>query len=198
FAIIAAIGLRRGLASERRRLLARGARRWQIGLALGAEIGAMTLAGAVGGMLAGTAVAAAIAASAGQPAGAILSHTLAAGWTLAGAPSRTVVSCAFVAVALGLALFAATYRATLARGAADQAAFQVPLDFTVSEGTRLVRPLDAAPLGRYEQLGGGASAYPVVRVSATTPGSGSSVLSPTLLGVPADAVSRLRWRSDFS
>src|SRR5207247_1766943 len=36
---------------------------------------------------------------------------------LARAPSRTVVSCAFVAVALGLALFAATYRATLARGA---------------------------------------------------------------------------------
>src|SRR4029077_15223790 len=29
FAIIAAIGLRRGLGSERRRLLARGARRWQ-------------------------------------------------------------------------------------------------------------------------------------------------------------------------
>ena len=40
---------------------------------------------------------------------------------LARAPSRTVVSCAFIAVALGLALFAGAYRATLARGAADQA-----------------------------------------------------------------------------
>ena len=36
FAIIAAIGLRRGLGAERRRLLARGARRWQAMLTLGA------------------------------------------------------------------------------------------------------------------------------------------------------------------
>jgi hypothetical protein len=308
FAIIAAIGLRRGLESERRRLLARGARRWQIGLAVGAEIGSMTLAGALAGIAAGTIAVAAIAATAGLPVGPILGHTLFAGWTvatlvggwlattlllalttfakddetgqrrvrlvdvaaigagttiavalsrgaldpdsvssgntvlllilpglvcfvvavvlarllapamrlaerltrersaslrlavlaLARAPARTVVSCAFVAVALGLALFAASYRATLDRGAADQAAFEVPLDFALSEGSRLVLPLDAAPLARYEQLGDGTRAYPVVRVSATTVGSGSSVLSPTVLGVPADAVARLRWRSDFS
>jgi hypothetical protein len=308
FAIIAAIGLRRGLASERRRLLARGARRWQIGLSLGAEIGSLTLAGALTGVAAGSAVVAAIADAAGLPAGAILEHTLLAGWTIAAlaggwlaativlalttfarddesgrrrirladvaaigaaatiaigisrgaldpesvgsgntvlllvlpalvcfvvavalarllapamrvterlsrdhsislrlavlalarAPSRTVVSCAFVAVALGLALFAASYRATLARGADDQAAFRVPLDFTLSEGSRLVLPLDAAPLSRYEALGRGVRAYPVARLSATTPGRGSSVLSPTVLGVPAGALARLHWRSDFS
>src|SRR5204863_8290319 len=115
---------------------------------------------------------------------------------LARAPSRTIVSCAFVTVALGLALFAASYRATLARGAADQAAFEVPLDFTLSEGSRLVLPLDAAPLARYGNLGPGEQAFPVVRLSATTPGSGASVLSPTVLGVPADGVARLHWRSD--
>jgi hypothetical protein len=307
FALIAAIGLRRGLASERRRLLARGARRWQIGLALGAEIGSMTLAGAVIGIVAGAAVVAVVADAAGLPAGATLGHTL-TGWTipalvggwlatsivlalttfarddetdrrrirladiaavgaaatiavglsrgaldpgtvssgntvlllvlpalvcfvvavvlarllgpamraterltrdrsislrlavlaLARAPSRTIVSCAFVAVALGLALFAASYRATLARGAADQAGFEVPLDYTLSEGSRLVLPLDAAPLARYNELGQGVRAYPVVRLSATTPGSGSSVLSPTVLGVPATAVRQLHWRSDFS
>jgi hypothetical protein len=308
FALIAAVGLRRGLASERRRLLARGARRWQIVLALGAEIGSMTLAGAAAGVAAGAAVVAVVADTAGLPVEATLGHTLLAGWTIAAlaggwlaasvvlalttftrddetdrrrirladiaavgaaatiavglsrgaldpgtvssgntvlllvlpalvcfvvavvlarllgpamraterltrersislrlavlalarAPSRTVMSCAFVAVALGLALFAASYRATLARGAGDQAAFEVPLDYTLSEGSRLVLPLDAAPLARYDALGSGVRAYPVVRLSATTPGSGSSVLSPTVLGVPAAAVRRLHWRSDFS
>src|SRR4029079_18011428 len=117
---------------------------------------------------------------------------------LARAPSRTVVTCAFIAVALGLALFAAAYRATLARGASDQAAFQVPLDYTVSEGSRLVQPLDAAPLSAYAGTAPGARAFPVLRLAATTPGTGTAVLSPTVLGVPAAAVRQLRWRSDFS
>jgi hypothetical protein len=308
FAIIAAIGLRGGLASERRRLLARGARRWQIWLVLAAEIGSTTLAGAVLGIAAGAGIVAAVAGAAELPAGAILRHTLLADWApaalaggwlattlvlvlstfardgeegrrrirlvdvaaagalvtvvvglsrgaldpetvgsgstvlllilpalvcfvvavalarllgpamrtaerltrdrslslrlavlaLARAPSRTVVSCAFVTVALGLALFAAGYRATLAQGAADQAAFRVPLDFTVAEGSRLVLPLDAAPPARYERAGPGVRAFPVVRLSATTPGSGSSVLSPTVLGLPRGAVERLHWRSDYS
>jgi FtsX-like permease family protein len=303
FAIIAAIGLRRGLGAERRRLLARGARRWQAWLTLAAEVGAMTLAGALLGIAAGAAIVAAIAGSAGEPAGGILAHSLLSAWTLAAlvggvagvtlvlaattltrddesgrrrvqlfdvaalgaalaiavglsrgaldpgsvsggstvlllilpalvcfvvavvlarllgptmraterltrgrslslrlgvlalarAPSRTVVSCAFITVALGLALFAAAYRATLARGASDQAAFQVPLDYTVSEGSKLVLPLDAAPLRAYP-----GRAYGVVRASATTPGSGASVLSPTVLGVPAAAIRRMHWRSDFS
>jgi hypothetical protein len=308
FAIIAAIGLRRGLGSERRRLLARGARRWQAWLALGAEVGAMTLAGALLGIAVGAGIVAAIAGAAGQPVGAILSHALLTGWTLAAlaggiagvtlvlaaatltrddeegrqrvrlsdmaavgaaaavvvglsrgaldpgtvsggdtvlllvlpalvcfvvavvlarllgpamraaerltrgrsltlrlgvlalarAPSRTVVTCAFITVALGLALFAAAYRATLARGASDQAAFQVPLDYTVGEGSKLVLPLDAAPLSAYGRTAPGAQAYPVVRLAATTPGVGSAVLSPTVLGIPAAAVRRLHWRSDFS
>jgi hypothetical protein len=308
FALISAIGLSRGLASERRRLLARGARRWQVALATGIELGAITLAGALAGIAAGAVAVAAIADAGGFPVGAVLDHALLTGPTdaaLAGAwlvatfllasatfardnggegrkvrvvdvaalgaaaaigvglsrgaldpesvssgnkalllvlpalvcfvaavalsrllapamraaerltrasstslrlavlalgraPARTVVSCAFVAVALGLALFAAGYRATLADGAGDQAAFDVPLDFTVGEGSGLVPPLDAAPIARYERLGGGARAYPVVRASATVPGSGSRVLSPTVLGVPADAIARLHWRSDFS
>jgi hypothetical protein len=304
FAIIAAIGLRRGLGAERRRLLARGARRWQALLALGGEVGTMTLVGAILGALLGAGVVALIAAAAGQPVGSILGHALLGPWTIAAflggivgvtlvlgattltrdddserrrvqlvdvaavgaavtvavalsrgaldpgsvtngntvlllilpalvcfvvavilarllgpsmragerltrrrslslrlgvlalarAPSRTVVSCAFIAVALGLALFAVAYRATLSQGAADQAAFQVPLDYTVSEGTKLVMPLDAAPLRAYP----GAHAYPVVRAGATTPGAGAAVLSPTVLGLPSGAIRRLHWRSDFS
>jgi hypothetical protein len=306
FALIAAIGMRRGLISERRRLLARGARRWQVVLACGAEISATTLAGAVVGVAAGVALVAGIANRAGVPAGAVISHGIfttgavsvlvvawlvttllliatiltedrsssrrvgladvaAAGATatiavalsrgalqpssgsgntilflilpvlvcfvaatviahvvgpsmraaerstrtrslplrlavlaLARAPGRTIASCAFVAVALGLSLFAISYRGTLDRGAADQAAFAVPLDFTVREGSALVGPLDVAPPAAYDRLLGGASAYPVLRLSATTPGPGASVLSPSVLGVPADAIRRLRWRDDFS
>ncbi|HST25472.1 MAG TPA: hypothetical protein VLJ76_05745, partial [Gaiellaceae bacterium] len=82
FAIIAAIGLRRGLASERRRLLARGARRWQLVLALVGEIGATTLTGAIVGIAVGAAIVAVIASAAGLSAAALLLHGLAEGWTL--------------------------------------------------------------------------------------------------------------------
>src|SRR5581483_5121998 len=91
-----------------------------------------------------------------------------------------------------------SYRATLDRGASDEAAFQVPLDFTLTEGPALVQPLDAASLERYRHLPGVENAYPVLRTDATTPGAGSAVLSTTVLGLPAQAVSHLRWRSDYS
>src|SRR5207248_10490782 len=58
---------------------------------------------------------------------------------LARAPSRTVATTAFLLVSVGLALFAASYRATLERSARDEEAFAVPLDYTLSEGSQLVR-----------------------------------------------------------
>jgi len=307
FAVIAAVGLRRGMNSERRRLFTRGARRWQVALESVAEIAAVTTAAALVGVGAGTLVIAVIAAAADLPVAATVGHAvgttrtivaLLIAWfvttvvlvltalaperrderrirvldvaaagaaataavaigrgaldpesassgdtllflalptlvafvaavvlarilppamraaerparrlslnvrlavlALARAPARTIVSCAFIAVALGLALFAAAYRATLDRGAADQAAFEVPLDFSVGVASNLTQPLEAAPLARYRHLPGVADAYPVVRLSATTPGRGTSVLSPTVLGVPSAAIARLRWRSDYS
>ncbi|MFL5946714.1 MAG: FtsX-like permease family protein [Gaiellaceae bacterium] len=307
FAVLAAMGLRRGLLSERRRLFTRGATRWQVALMSLAEIAAVTTAGAALGIGCAVVVVAGIAAAADLPVAAAVRHAvltdttlfaLLVAWSattlvlllaalapehverrrirlvdvaacgaaavavvaiargaldpdsdssgdallllalptlvsfvaavvlarlvppamraaerltrgrsvnlrlamlaLARAPARTIVSCAFVAVALALALFAAAYRATLSRGAADQAAFAVPLDFSVEEGARLTRPLDAAPLSGYRRVVGTSAAYPVLRLSGTTPGRGTTVLSPTLLGVPADAVARLRWRSDYS
>ena len=59
---------------------------------------------------------------------------------------RPALVIAFITAALGLAVFALSYRATLTTGEADQAAFAVPLDFTVTESSALVNPLDAAPL----------------------------------------------------
>ena len=309
FALVVAMGLRRGAGNERRRLLQRGARKLQVELVLGAEVGAMTLLGGVLGVAAGIAAVAVIAGAAGIPAGGVLDHSLltatgigaiAAAWVvasvavfaivrlpeetvaarrirlldvaaagavlaialevarggldtetlgsggdptllvllpgltafaaavvagrlltplmrgferaarraplslrlaslaLARAPRRTVAVSAFLVVSFGLALFASTYRSTLAQGARDEAAFQVPLDFTLAQGSQLVLPLDAAPLARYERLARGVHAYPVVRQLASVPGQGTSALSPTVLGLPAAAIGRLHWRSDYS
>jgi len=79
FALVCAIGLRRGLAAERRRLLERGARRPQLWLAVGAEVSAMSVAGGLVGVAAGAALVAIVAGRAGLPAGAVLGHSLGSG-----------------------------------------------------------------------------------------------------------------------
>ena len=89
---------------------------------------------------------------------------------LARAPARTVATAGFLIVSIGLALFAASYRATLDDGARDEAAFAVPLDFTLTEGTQLVLPLDAAPLAATTRSRRASRAYPVLRQTATSPG----------------------------
>jgi FtsX-like permease family len=110
---------------------------------------------------------------------------------------RPALVIAFVTAALGLSVFALSYRDTLQAGESDQAAFAVPLDFTVREGAALVNPLDAAPLERYRDLAPGAVAAPVIRLSAAVPGAGIPA-QPALIGVPAATLPRLRWRSDYA
>jgi hypothetical protein len=110
---------------------------------------------------------------------------------------RPALVVAFVTAALGLAVFALSYRDTLQTGESDQAAFAVPLDFTVSEGPALVNPLAAAPLDHYRALAPGAVAAPVLRLSAAVPGAGIPT-QPALIGVPAATLPTLRWRSDYS
>ena len=309
FAMVAAVGLRRGLATERRRLLQRGATRGQVWLAVLLEIAAVTLAGWLLGLAAGAAGVAALARALGLPAGAVLEHALlrpqaalvlAGAWViatvvvaltavageredgrrrlglldvvalgalvalvvglargglsaetlsgggdrtlllllpglvcviaavaaarllgplmllaeraarrgpaalrlallaLARAPARTAIAAAFLVVSVGLALFAAGYRATLDRGARDEAGFAVPLDVTLSQGSKPAQPLDAAPVARYESLAPGVRAYPVVRLPADVPGLGSSGQGVTVLGIPAQGLGAMYWRSDFS
>jgi FtsX-like permease family len=301
FALVAAVGLRAGLAAERRRLLARGASPVQVTLAVVAELATVTAAGVVVGVVAASlalwrssgggvlahalatpaavlalvvvwlvASAAAFAAARAEPqerprrvrpldvaaVGAVAAVALAfargglsasapskgdttllllvpvlscfaaavAGARLLGplvragelvarrgplvvrlallgvarAPARTLASFAFLLVSVALALFAVSYRATLGRSAHDEAAFSVPLDYTISEGARLVEPLQAAPLARYERLAPAVRAYPVVRQSADVAGPGTSTLSPTVLGLPPAALARLHWRADFA
>jgi hypothetical protein len=117
---------------------------------------------------------------------------------LARAPSRTAVAVAFLLVSVGLAVLATAYRATLVGGAHDEAAYLVPLDFSVAEGSKLVLPLDAAPLSRYRSLVGTEGAYPVVRRFADVPSIGTERISPVVLGLdPLAVAAQHGWRSDF-
>jgi len=119
--------------------------------------------------------------------------------TLYRAPRRTAGVVGFLAVSTGLAAFALSYRATLARSSAETAAYQVPLDYTLDAGQALLSPTDVASLGRYRSLASGVRTWPVLRQTAEVAGSGTTPATPDLIGVPAGAFPLLHgWRSDYS
>jgi hypothetical protein len=113
-------------------------------------------------------------------------------------PEPAAATVAFLAVSIGLAVFAESYRATLERGQHDQAAFAEPLDATVTAGRALVPPLDAASIEQYASVQPGAVALPVLRRNATVPSVGTLPLRVEVLGVPASGLGDLRWRSDYA
>jgi hypothetical protein len=116
--------------------------------------------------------------------------------SLARHPGRAAVAVAFLVVSLGLAVFAETYRATLVRGQHDQASFAVPVDDVVSEDlTKLVPVFEAAPLRRFAQAVPGTKGFAVLRQSGDVHRlEGTSGV--TVLGIPADELTSLRWRAD--
>jgi hypothetical protein len=100
---------------------------------------------------------------------------------------------AFLAISTGLAGFALSFRATLIRGAADQAADRVPLDALVSAGSSLATPLQLAPLERWRTLSHG-RVFPVRRTEAEYAAGGGTVNVPAL-GIPAAALHLMHgWR----
>jgi hypothetical protein len=108
-------------------------------------------------------------------------------------PGTQLVTVAFLVVSVGLAVFAATYRSTLLEGEQAQAAFAVPLDYTVRKAaTGAVT--GERPVGtEYARW----NAVPVIRRAAQ---ARSVNLTETIdvVGLPSDALRRLRWRSDFA
>ncbi len=113
--------------------------------------------------------------------------------SLARAPTAPALAIAFIAVSTGLAGFALSYRATLLRGTADEAANQVPLDALVAPGPSFQTPLEAAPLRRWEALADG-PVLPVRRTDADYLSGGSSVTA-SALGVPAAGLHLINgWR----
>jgi hypothetical protein len=108
-------------------------------------------------------------------------------------PGYAVIATAFLVVSFGLALFAESYRATLARGERDQAAHRVPLDYVVREDLRRLIPVqDAVPLDRFRQAG--VEVAPVLRVTGSVARlEGESGI--TLLGLPPATLPQLHgWR----
>ena len=114
-------------------------------------------------------------------------------------PTRAAGVAGFLAVSVGLATFALSYRATLDRSSAERAAFSVPLDFTLTEGAALLAPRDAASAARYRSLAPGVRAWPILRQVADAAGTRGTPLTPTVVGVPWNAVPLLHgWRGDFA
>jgi hypothetical protein len=108
-------------------------------------------------------------------------------------PGTQLVTVAFLVVSVGLAVFAATYRSTLLQGERDEASFAVPLDYTIRKAASGRAPSEPSIGAAYA----GRDAVPVIRRAAQAP---SLNLGETIdvLGIPSDAMERLRWRDDFA
>ena len=114
-------------------------------------------------------------------------------------PGYAVAATSFLVVSFGLALFAETYRSTLSTSERDGAAYAVPRDFVVREDLRRLIPvLDAAPLGRFNDLGPGSEVDPVLRLTGGV-GRQEGESGITLLGLPPASLGKLSgWRDDFA
>ena len=121
-----------------------------------------------------------------------------AGVSLARAPGAAGIAAAFLALAIGLAALAESYRSTLARGERDRAAFALPTDVVVRENLRALVPVfRAAPLERFERLPGVEAAHPIVRATASA-GPAASISGVTVLGASPEAVESMPlWREDW-
>jgi hypothetical protein len=106
-------------------------------------------------------------------------------------PLRAVATVAFLAAATGIVIFAGGYRSTLEQGAADQAAFAVPLDARVQAGTTLQRPLDVASMADYRDLGPETLAAPVLRATAGVRVNSFETRTSEIVGVPPEALTRV-------
>lgn len=116
--------------------------------------------------------------------------------SLARSPGKAAIAVGFLVVSGSLAFFASGYRTMLAHAQSDSAAYAVPRDAVLgADASRLVRVLDAASPVAYDKLG---DAAPVIRMSASLPRL-SGTRTPTVLGIPADAVDELDgWRGNYS
>jgi hypothetical protein len=115
---------------------------------------------------------------------------------LARSPVAPALAVAFVAVSTGLAGFALGYRATLQRGAVDEATQAVGLDARVGESADFARPLEMATASRWRALAGpGSRVLAVRRTDASLPLNGDTTTLP-VLGVPAVGLTAIRgWRA---
>ncbi len=111
-----------------------------------------------------------------------------------GRPLRPVTTAALLTAAVAAAVFAGAYRATLLRGAADQAAYRVPMDARVQVGSTLERPLDLVPPAVLARQAPAAVEYPVARAAGSVRVSAQQGEPIQLVGLDPAALPRLtRW-----
>jgi hypothetical protein len=109
-------------------------------------------------------------------------------------PLRAAATVALLTAAVGGAVFAGAYRATLDRGAADQAAFAVPATATITPGRGAERPLAVAAPEAYAEVAPGAQAYGVLRTAGSVGGGPQQGEAVQVLGLDPAALTRAtRW-----
>ncbi|HET9674625.1 MAG TPA: FtsX-like permease family protein [Gaiellaceae bacterium] len=112
--------------------------------------------------------------------------------SIARRPGAAAAAVAFLTVSVGLALFAAAYRATLEQGRRDQAAFALGADLVLREDlSRLVPVREVATPARLRALGSDVDAEPVVRTAANVAGF-SGVTGVAVLGLEPSLLRSLR------
>jgi hypothetical protein len=111
-----------------------------------------------------------------------------------GRPLRPAATAALLTAAVATSVFAGAYRATLDRGAADQAAYAVPLDARLKTGVDLDRPYDVAPPAALRADLPGVRSYPVLRATAEQRVQASLGTPVPLVGVdPAALPAVAHW-----
>jgi hypothetical protein len=109
-------------------------------------------------------------------------------------PLRALATTAFLTAAVASVVFAGAYRSTLLDGSADQAAYTVPLDATLTTSPAVVSPgavVNQAPL---RAVVPGAEVYPTLRTSGTVQSAAGVATGLPVVGIDSDAVARMhRW-----
>ncbi|PWJ54637.1 hypothetical protein SAMN06264364_10680 [Quadrisphaera granulorum] len=113
---------------------------------------------------------------------------------VSGHPLLAASTVALLVAGVGASGFAISYRATLLRGAADQAAFEVPLEVRVTPGPSHGTVLSAGSVAQVATEAGaaGATGYPVLRAAGAirSGGQGSEVVH--FVGVEPAALAQVR------
>ncbi len=107
-------------------------------------------------------------------------------------PLRPVATTAFLTAAVASVVFAGAYRATLLNGAIDQAAYQVPLDATVTGGRDVVTPLAVTSTSALDAAAPNTRAYGVVRTSGVVRPLDGSTEQVEMLGLDDAAMRDVR------
>jgi hypothetical protein len=114
-------------------------------------------------------------------------------------PLRAAATVAVLAATSASVVFAVGYRTTLDQGAADQAAYAVPMVARLTTGASLDRPADLTSEGAVSAVGSGATAYPVLRGGASLALNAADSQPVELVGLSPSALPRMaHWRADYS